>query len=723
MTRSVNRASVDGMIFSVFMLLPLSGHVLAQGGALQLEEIVVTAEYREENLQDVPVSVTAFSADDIARSGIESTQDFINLTPNMTLDDSFTLGNTFVQVRGVAQINNADSPVAIVVDGVPQNNQKQLKQALFDIERIEVLKGPQGSLYGRNAIGGAINIVSKIPGNDLEGKIRAGTGNGGLAKVSGALGGALVADRLLFRLSGAFKDFNGVTENSFLGQDVDFYTSRDIRGRLLWQVSDTLSVDGRLAFSDADGGCCSDTFIPNPNLPRSGANPASNTFTRPYTNVLGETDKKRFIEGTVKINWDTRLGAFTYILGVSDVEETYFADLDFTNNTTNGLSAFLGGLIGVPLGVGQQQILDVALTSHELRLTSPDEQRLRWIAGLYYLDTERDLTTLASVEIPGTALVSSRASFSSPPFLNIAEENNNRAFALFGQAEYDLTDELELTLGLRYDYDERKHQALSPTTNTPEKSFSDLQPRIVLSKRWGEDVLSYASYSRGFRSGGFNGPALASRPFKEETLDNVELGFKSTWFERRLLVNGALFYAKSDNFQYFRVDIATASQIIENIDKVDMLGVELDFQALLAERWTLFGALGITDSEIKTFASRPQDEGKRTPKNQQYSLNIGTEYRLPLAGEVEGSLRIDYEHRGKKYWHSDNLNPMGDFGLLGGRAALTTENWTVLIWAKNIFDELYWQDYNAATFAGTVGGDIGFLARGRTYGIDLEYRF
>ncbi len=700
------------LLISLSMPAPLPAQAV-------LEEVVVTAQYREQRLQDVPVSVTAFTTEDIVRAGIESTQDFINLTPNMTMDDSFTLGNTFVQVRGVAQINNADSPVAIVVDGVPQNNQKQLKQELFDIERIEVLKGPQGSLYGRNAIGGAINIVSKRPGNDLEGKIKGGVGNGGLRKVSAAASGALVEDTLLFRLSGAFKDFNGVTENRFLNDEVDFFTSRDIRGRLLWQVSDTLSVDGRLAFSDADGGCCSDTFIPNPNLPQSGANPSSNTFNRPYTNVLGETDKKQFIEGTVKINWNSGRGDLTYILGISDLEENYFADLDFTNNTTNGLSSLVGFL-----GVGQQQLLDVALMSHELRWTSPDDQRLRWIAGFYYLDTRRKLTTLASVEAPGTAPVYSRADFIPPAFLNIRESNDNTAWALFGQAEYDLTDDLELTLGLRYDYNKRDHTGISPATSPPQKSFADLQPRLVLSKRWRDALLSYASYSRGFRSGGFNGPNIQmSGQFREETLDNFELGFKSSWFSRRLIVNAAAFYAKSDNFQYFRVDVASGAQVIENIDKVDMLGVELNFQALLDEHWTLFGALGITDSQIKRFTLRPQDVGRRTPKNQQYSINIGTEYRLPLAGGFEGSLRIDYEHRGKKYWHSDNLNPMDDFGLLNGRAALAGENWTLTLWAKNIFDELYWQDYNAATFAGTMGGDLGFLARGRTYGADLEYRF
>ena len=231
--------------------------VLAQA---KLEEVVVTAQYRQESLQDVPVSVTAFTADDIARAGIESTQDFINLTPNITMDDSFTLGNTFVQVRGVAQINNADSPVAIVVDGVPQNNQKQFKQELVDIERIEVLKGPQGALYGRNAIGGAINIVTRQPTNELEGFLRAGAGNGGLQKLSGALSGPIIDDTLLFRVTGAYKDFDGVIDNTFLDEKVDFYTTRDLRARLLWRPTDALDVDFRYAWSDADGGCCYDTY-------------------------------------------------------------------------------------------------------------------------------------------------------------------------------------------------------------------------------------------------------------------------------------------------------------------------------------------------------------------------------------------------------------------------------------------------------------------------------
>ena len=685
--------------------------VLAQA---KLEEVVVTAQYRQESLQDVPVSVTAFTADDIARAGIESTQDFINLTPNITMDDSFTLGNTFVQVRGVAQINNADSPVAIVVDGVPQNNQKQFKQELVDIERIEVLKGPQGALYGRNAIGGAINIVTRQPTNELEGFLRAGAGNGGLQKLSGALSGPIIDDTLLFRVTGAYKDFDGVIDNTFLDEKVDFYTTRDLRARLLWRPTDALDVDFRYAWSDADGGCCYDTFVVNP--AGAGANPARDNFTEPYTNVLGDTTKKEFNEATLKLGWEVGFGRVDYILGHTEVEEGYFADLDFTDGIETSLSSVLG------IGLGQAQALDVDLLSHELRFTSRDDASVRWVGGLYYLETKRDLTTNVYADIPGTVPVFSPDGFLT---LNVIQEtNDNTAWAAFGQVEIDLSDVLELTLGLRYDEDERDHTGLSPVATDKKQTYDDLQPKATLTYRFSDDVLVYGGYSRGFRSGGFNGPGTDnSREFREETLDNFELGFKSTFWDQRLRLNGALFYAESENFQFFFVDIASGAQVIDNIDEVEMAGIELDVQAAVTEELLLFGSFGYTDTEIIRSSRRPQDEGNRTPKNQEYTLNAGVEYRRPLVGGFDLALRVDYEHRGEKYWHPDNLNPMDDFGLVNARLGLDGERFGVTLWGKNLSDELFWQDYNASAFSGLPFGDIGFLSRGITWGADVEYRF
>ena len=180
------------------------------------EVVVVTSQLRMQSLQEVPVAVTAFNEKRIERAGIKSSQDFVDLTPNVSLDDSFTYGNTFISIRGVSQINNADSPVAIVVDGVPQNNQKQFKMKLFDIQRIEVLKGPQGSLYGRNAIGGAISIITKPASDILEGFANVTIGNGGLFEVSGGISGPIVEDTLMYRVAGSFLTKDGLIDNTFL---------------------------------------------------------------------------------------------------------------------------------------------------------------------------------------------------------------------------------------------------------------------------------------------------------------------------------------------------------------------------------------------------------------------------------------------------------------------------------------------------------------------------
>src|SRR5690606_31969962 len=218
------------------------------------------------------------------------------------------------------------------------------------------------------------------------------------------------------------------------------------------------------------------------------------------------------------------------------------------------------------------------------------------------------------------------------PFLEIAESNDNRAWAVFGQLAYDLRDDLELIVGLRYDSDRREHTAVLPAPAQLSETFSDLQPRIVLNKRWNEDLLGYLSYSRGFRSGGFNAPSVGSRRFEEETLDNFEAGFKSTWLDRRLQLNGSVFYSLDDNFQYFFVDVAAAAQVIDNIDEARFFGAEIELQALVNDHWTVFGALGYTDGKIEKSSDRPENEGNHTPKNQPLTLNVGTQLSMPLRG-------------------------------------------------------------------------------------------
>src|SRR5690606_14734437 len=251
-------ALASSLLPLVSVLAPAALHAQE---TLLLEEVIVTSQRREERLQDVPVAVTAFTGAELTARGVGSTRDVLPMTPNVTYDESFTVGNSFVSIRGVAQINNADSPVAIVVDGVPQNSQKQLRMELFDIERIEVLKGPQGALYGRNAIGGALNIVTRAPTNQFGGWLQGGYGSDGLRTASAAASGPIIENRLMFRLTGAYKESDGSIRNTFLNTPVDFLESGDLRGRLLFTPADSLTIDLRASWSDVEGGAVMDSSM------------------------------------------------------------------------------------------------------------------------------------------------------------------------------------------------------------------------------------------------------------------------------------------------------------------------------------------------------------------------------------------------------------------------------------------------------------------------------
>nr|VFJ71207.1 MAG: iron complex outermembrane recepter protein [Candidatus Kentron sp. FW] len=675
---------IDGIVLALASSGLLVGSGVRAEGQTMLEEVSVTAEKRVEKLQDVPISVKAFSANEIVEAGIEDTQDFINLTPNVTLDDSYTIGNTFVTVRGVSQLNNIDSPMAIVVDGVPQNNQKQLKQELFDIERIEVLRGPQGSAYGRNAIGGAINIITKGPTREREGYVKTGIFNGNGKTVSGAISGPLVEDTLLYRLSGNYKDSDGLIDNDYLGTEVDSYEATDLRAQLRWLATADFSVDLVYQASNLDGGAIYDSLLRN----NGGNRKNTNTVVDPYMNTLG-TSERSTDDFHVKADLEFDAGTLSYMFGYTDLEEDYYGDIDFEETKIDE----------------QFQDLDVELISHELRWTSPDEERFRWIAGAFHQDTDRTLRG-------GGAL----PSISVPPY-SYTNDNENTAWAVFGQAEYDLTDRLELSGSLRYDRDERKQVSAGL-----EETFDAWQPKTTLSYKLTGDNLVYATYGIGFRSGGFNSNGSM---FKDETLDNYEIGTKNTFFNRRLIVNGAAYFAQSDDFQFFYVASTPTGlrQIISNIDEVDIKGLELEFQGLPTDNLQVFGGIGITDTEIRKSQGRPQDVGNHTPKNTLYTANLGAQYGFGL-GPMDASLRVDMERRGKKYWHSDNVEVQDPVTLYNARFTLERGDFQLVFWGKNLSDERYYTDFNDITFSGFPSGDdIGFINQPRSFGMDVRYDF
>ena len=681
----------------------------APAGQAVLESVTVTAQGRVQALQDVPISVKTFSAKQIEQAGITSTQDFINLTPNVSFDQSFTFANSFITIRGVSQLNNADSPVAVVIDGVPQNNQKQLKMDLFDIQRIEVLKGPQGALFGRNAIGGAITIETKQPTNTLEGFAGLEVGNGSSVSASAGLSGPIIDDKLLFRIAGESRRAGGLIENTYLDEKVDKVNhDNTLRAKLLGLVNDDLQLDFRVNLNDYVGGATWDSRV---------ASGDANDLQPPRSNILGRTEG-RTNDFSFKANYSLAGGTLSAITSYTDLVEKYRGDLDFSNPTD-----LPGGFLGFGFQVGQGQDLGVKLLSQEIRFTSADNKPFRWIAGGLVINTKRDLETRAFVDTN-----SQRSQYDDGTLLiDRNEHNNNNAYSLFGQVEQDLATATTIALGLRYDRDERHQTDVGPgVASDPDpdrkKDFNSLQPKITLTQHLAPSLIGYGTYSTGFRSGGFNAPGLPE--FKAETLQNLEAGLKSTLLDKRLILNGSVFYANSKDFQYFYVNAATGAQLINNLDRVHIAGVDIDFQYLPMAGLQFDGGLGTTNSKIKEDAADPTVIGHYTPKAVPLKATLGVQYTAAVAADMTATARLDVEHRSKKYWQINNADTEDALNLVNLRIALSQakDRWSVYLFGKNVTDKKYYADFNPAAYSG-LGYAIGALAQPRTFGIGAKVRF
>jgi iron complex outermembrane recepter protein len=688
-------------ISTLAALLAHGGPALAQS-APQIERIEVSAQRRIEPLQDVPAAVNALNARQLEARGVTSTEDFVSAIPNMSFDSSFTHLNSFVVLRGVTQINNADSPVAIVVDGVPQNNQKQFRMNLFDIQRIEVLKGPQGALYGRNALGGAINIVTKAPSGSFEGFGGLNLANGKdrtlNAGISGPMGGAAS-----FRLVAQQRESDGLIRNDYLQRKVDGIDHDSlVRGKLSLSPGKDVTVDVQAGWNDFKAGATHDSVL----LDGDAAH-----VVNPVTNLFGKTFGS-IGDASVKVDLTTGIGTLSSITAYTDLKENYRGDLDFSNPVD-----LPTGFLGFGFQAGQGQDLKVRMTSQELRLTSPDTQPIRSIVGVYALRTDRRLGTRVFIDQTGTLDQIDTGTV----IVNQSEKDRNTATAVFGQVDVDFGKQTTLSMALRHDRDERRQTDLVSGTER-KLSFSKTQPKLTLTHKWHKDALVYATASTGFRSGGLNAPGLPD--FRAETLSNFEVGSKNTLLGGAMVLNLALFEARSKDFQFFYVDAVSASQIIGNIDRVRMRGLDLDARWRLTRDFEMDAGLGITNSIIRANSALPDTVGNHTPKNTPLKATLGAQYEWTLGGGSRITARADVEHRSKRYWQADNVDIQPALDLLNLRVSLggPGDRWSVALWGKNLTDEAYYTDVNAPRFSG-LPYTIGWRAQGRTFGVDAKLRF
>ncbi len=694
---------------------------------LQIEEITVIARQRSESLQQVPVAVTAFTETDLQNAGIETPADFINMTSNVSIVETDSAGVSFITIRGLSQVRNGESPVAIVVDGVLQTEARQFNQELFDVKQIEVLKGPQGALYGRNAIGGAIVIKTKEPGNDFNGKIMLGAGDDGLIKAQASVSGPLIKDKLFARISGSHKSHNGHLQNVFLNQAADYYQDQSGRVRLIFKPTENFRADFRIGYGETSGGAL--YFVRNNrdingnyNFGLTSPNTSHPDDIGPpiESNNRGEGLRKIFT-ASLKLDWDFDLGTLTSVSAYDWVNEWTKADNSPYTRT---------------LGTTQAAERDIKSKSQELRFTSNGEQRFRYIFGAYYLRTDRYINRNTGQDLGQGILLGINGPTSQNPTLTaFQDENDQKAYAFFGQFNFDITDQLELSAAIRYDKDKRKQTDVAPpafsTTSglSRERTFDSFQPKVTLRYSINDSSSVYASYAKGFRSGGFNQNGVRARAlltdpntlvqddYKQEDSTGYEIGWKSQFFDRMVTINGAFFYTEFENEQFFSFIPSAAAQIVTNIDKVDLKGFEIELHARPMQGLEIFGGIGYTNSKIKAYSASPATVGNKAPYVPKLGLNAGIQYTQPLTDSLQSRFRVDWQQMGRQYWDVANNGARSTVDLTEIRIGLgdTDGVWEVAGWMKNVFDKRYNAEF--------VAGGFAFPAEPRTYGVDVTYSF
>lgn len=727
-----------------------AGVTFAQDAAVEgvLEEITVTARFRSESLQEVPVSVTAFSSQMLEDAGVRGYGDFVAMTPNVSLVEAESVGQSFLTIRGLTQVRNGEAPVAFVVDGVQQSSNRLFSQALFDLESVQVLKGPQGALYGRNAAGGAIVVTTHQPTNEFEGSFQVGAGKGDERNAQAVVSGPLVQDKLLFRLAGSYVDRDGYFDNDYLGKKADNYTDKTARALLKWLATDDLTAELRLNYATTTGRALNyqfqstlfDTANPcfaDPANPFGGPAPDPNRVVRTFcANNLG-LDERDIREATAKFDYAFEGATLTAILSYNTVEEITGGD-QFPYTASRNVFGILDGT--------QTQYFDIESHSAEIRLASDSDSRLRWMIGAYGLQTDRFVSTTTGSDL-GLGILPVRrspsfASTTNPTLSWFADDNDNDSWALFGNAAYDVTPDLELSAAIRYDNDDRS-QSVDPrnTGGVPpgcsssatgnclrEASFNELQPKLSVRYKINPDVQAYATWGRGFRSGEFNqfgtGAAAAAVGLSgvgdlvtpEET-ESAEIGIKSELFDRRLRLNASVFDTTVEGQQYFVFVGAIGAQVLVNLDEVSVRGGEIELVTSPVEGLDLYAGIGVSDSKIERYDINPDAVGNWAPYVPKTSYNAGVQYRFPITSALRLMTRVDFVSKGKQYWDPENTAPRDTVNLLNLRIALEAESgrWVLSGGVDNVADEKYNAEF--------VLGGFAQPATPRVWSADLRYNF
>ncbi|PWH82327.1 hypothetical protein DIS18_08725 [Algibacter marinivivus] len=691
--------------------------------AESLDEVVIRgftgvigkSRKRTESIQVTPESVTALNAEGIESAGISDVSSFSTLVPNLKFNSAQAVGLNFITVRGIPQVRGGDAPLAFVVDGVTIPDPSLLSQDLYDLALVEVVKGPQGALYGKNAIGGAVNIYTKEPTNKGSNRLKFGIGNGGSLLSQFVSSGAISKDKVFYRFSTQYKTFDGLLTNEFLNQNVDFSDNFNIRGQIKARLSKSFTVSATYQHFKIDGGATYYSVNPigfdgefpggvlDPN-PKEGNNVI-------VADVLGKSDMINNY-GNFKMDYNFGNVKLQSITSINKVERSTFGDLDFID-----LDLFTQG-----------EEATTKTFNQELRINNTNtDTKLDWSLGGFYQKVEKDVYQNGADGVD--------AEFG-PAEYDVADYVNEiKTIALFGFADYKLTEKLTASVGFRYDIDKFSQvDALFVTSS--ERDNNEFQPKVSLSYQASKNALFYANYGKGYRNGGYNADAtdLFNREFDDETSDNYELGFKTTSWNNRLIFNGSIFSSKLNNQQQYILDLNTFIAGVYNYDETKIFGFELESRARLSNWLDVFANFGMADAEIVdggtsggsdgAFTDNTTYNGKKTPFVPVSSFGIGLESSFKVTDNLNFNGFLNLDTTGKTYWHESNLaiHTTDAYSLLDARIGLSYKNWQLDIWGKNLTDKQYYQEFSPGEFVGSPD-DVAWRGQPLSVGTAISIKF
>ncbi|MCK9337265.1 MAG: TonB-dependent receptor [Arcobacteraceae bacterium] len=671
---------------------------------VKLDDVTVSANKIEENIKDVPQSITVISEEILQEKGIKNINDVIKEVPNMITSGSNNGVQTSFRGLNISTFTN-NNPVVIYVDGVPYYDRYDFDPSLANVEQVEILRGPQGTLYGKDAIGAVINIITKTPSNEWHGNVGAEYGSNNYMQSTFNASGALIENKLYAGVNGSFQGDDGWITNNYPGmpKDADKDKERKTSAFLLFKPTDRLS--GKLTVTDnysktnwMDGLNTADTTTPISSIKRDSAKNAS--FDVPTY----EESKVKSQSLNLSYDFDAMNLESTTTHKKFDIDGDY--DGDYISGTVDdGLRMF--------------NYTNMDTWTQEVKL-SGKTQDIKWVAGLYADDEERDIGPYGMEMNMGAVYIA-----------DVYAKANSKTQALFGQTMIPLADKFELTIGGRYqkikkDIDLTMSQTFggvampgSPFDYKDEKTWNTFLPKVALSYKNNDSLTTYASISKGYMPGGFNYFAMsggtAENSFDPQKSTNYEVGMK--YIGENYLLNTSVFRMDIEDIHIYKT-VGGTLFLTDNAKKAHSQGIEIDGKYFLTDNIELSGALGLIDAKYDDYDTGTAIyDGKRIENTPRYTANVGIAY-VSESG-IYG--RLDAYARGKTSFFDGANNTMvtADGAIISNlKVGYKIKDWDIYGYIKNITDEEYIDSFRSSGNRQIVG-----FNEPRTFGIGARYKF